>query len=125
VRASVARTAATAAARAPRPHRPNTMSRFYRGGAGAGFAKPESALKRSQELSAVGQKGAALRVLHDVVSSKRHRTWSKALEDVALAYFDLCVDLRKGRYAKDGLIHYRNVCQQVRRRDGGWGGAGR
>jgi hypothetical protein len=23
------------------------------------------------------------------------------------------VELKKGRYAKDGLIHYRNVCQQV------------
>ncbi|CAL8465076.1 g4611 [Coccomyxa elongata] len=28
-------------------------------------------------------------------------------------YIDLCVELKKGRYAKDGLIHYRNVCQQV------------
>ena len=28
-------------------------------------------------------------------------------------YMDLCVELKKGRYAKDGLIHYRNVCQQV------------
>jgi predicted metal-binding protein len=28
-------------------------------------------------------------------------------------YVDLCVELKKGRYAKDGLIHYRNVCQQV------------
>ena len=30
-----------------------------------------------------------------------------------LKYVDLCVELKKGRYAKDGLIHYRNVCQQV------------
>ncbi len=37
------------------------------------------------------------------------------MEDVALKYVDLCVDLKKGRYAKDGLIHYRNLCQQVRR----------
>lgn len=28
-------------------------------------------------------------------------------------YVDLCVELKKGRYAKDGLIHYRNVCQKV------------
>ncbi len=28
-------------------------------------------------------------------------------------YVDLCIELKKGRYAKDGLIHYRNVCQQV------------
>ncbi|KAK9813797.1 hypothetical protein WJX73_010183 [Symbiochloris irregularis] len=28
-------------------------------------------------------------------------------------YVDLCVELKRGRLAKDGLIHYRNVCQQV------------
>ena len=90
------------------------MSRFFRGG--PGFAKPENALKRADELIAVGQKGAALRALHDVLSSKRHRAaWTKVLESVGLRYVELCVDLRKGRYAKDGLIHYRNVCQQVRR----------
>lgn len=97
------------------------MSRFFRGG--PGFAKPENALKRADELIAVGQKGAALRALHDVLSSKRHRAaWTKVLESVALRYVELCVDLRKGRYAKDGLIHYRNVCQQVKR---GWSGEGR
>lgn len=90
------------------------MSRFFRGG--PGFAKPENALKRADELIAVGQKGAALRALHDVLSSKRHRAaWTKVLESVGLRYVELCVDLRKGRYAKDGLIHYRNVCQQVGR----------
>ena len=89
------------------------MSRFFRGG--PGFAKTENALKRADELIAVGQKGAALRALHDVLSSKRHRAaWTKVLESVGLRYVELCVDLRKGRYAKDGLIHYRNVCQQVR-----------
>jgi hypothetical protein len=92
---------------------PAAMSRFFRGG--PGFAKPENALKRADELIAVGQKGAALRALHDVLSSKRHRAaWTKVLESVGLRYVELCVDLRKGRYAKDGLIHYRNVCQQVR-----------
>ena len=100
------------------------MSRFYRGGGGGGpspgFAKPENALARARELVAVGHKGAALRALHDVLSSKRHRTWSKVLEDVAVAYFDLCVDLRRARYAKDGLIHYRNVCQQVSEDGKGW-----
>ena len=39
------------------------------------------------------------------------------MEDVALKYVDLCVDLKKGRYAKDGLIHYRNLCQQVRKEE--------
>ncbi|VAH70998.1 unnamed protein product [Triticum turgidum subsp. durum] len=30
-----------------------------------------------------------------------------------MKYVELCVDLRKGRFAKDGLIQYRIVCQQV------------
>lgn len=90
------------------------MSRYFRGGPPV-FAKPENALKRADELIAVGQKGAALRALHDVLSSKRHRAaWTKVIESLALRYVELCVDLRKGRYAKDGLIHYRNICQQVR-----------
>ncbi len=52
-------------------------------------------------------------LLQDVITSKRHRTWQKVLEQIMMRYIDLCVDLKKGRYAKDGLIHYRNVCQQV------------
>ncbi|KAK7378564.1 hypothetical protein VNO80_04008 [Phaseolus coccineus] len=28
-------------------------------------------------------------------------------------YVELCVDMRKGRFAKDGLIQYRIICQQV------------
>ena len=42
-----------------------------------GFAKPENALKRAEELVAVGQQHAALQALHDVITSKRHRTWAK------------------------------------------------
>ncbi|KAK9917232.1 hypothetical protein WJX75_002153 [Coccomyxa subellipsoidea] len=85
-------------------------SRFQRGNT---FQKPENALKRAEELVVVGQRGAALQTLHDVITSKRHRTWHKVLEQIMFRYIDLCVELKKGRYAKDGLIHYRNVCQQV------------
>lgn len=87
------------------------MSRFHRGG--AAFQKPENALKRAEELINVGQKPAALQALHDVITSKRYRTWQKPLELIMFKYVDLCVDLKKGRYAKDGLIHYRNICQNV------------
>ena len=48
-----------------------------------------------------------------MITSKRHRTWQKVLEQIITRYIDLCVLLKKGREAKDGLIHYRNVCQQV------------
>ncbi|KAL6960070.1 Eukaryotic translation initiation factor 3 subunit A [Sarracenia purpurea var. burkii] len=79
----------------------------------ASFAKPENALKRAEELINVGQKQDALQVLHDLITSKRHRAWQKTLERIMFKYIELCVDMRRGRYAKDGLIQYRIVCQQV------------
>ncbi|KAL9681540.1 hypothetical protein QQ045_013325 [Rhodiola kirilowii] len=77
------------------------------------FAKPENALKRAEELINVGQKQDALQALHDLITSKRHRNWQKTLEKIMFKYVELCVEMRKGRYAKDGLIQYRIVCQQV------------
>ncbi|KAJ7534841.1 hypothetical protein O6H91_12G006400 [Diphasiastrum complanatum] len=79
----------------------------------ATFAKPENALKRAEELMNVGQKQAALQALHDLITSKRYRAWQKTLERIMFKYVELCVDMRKGRFAKDGLIQYRIVCQQV------------
>ena len=54
------------------------MRRF--GGPPGGFARPENAIRRSEELIAVGQKHAALQTLHDIITSKKHRTWSKTYE---------------------------------------------
>ncbi|KAG2295430.1 hypothetical protein Bca4012_003160 [Brassica carinata] len=79
----------------------------------AHFAKPENALKRADELINVGQKQDALQALHDLITSKRYRAWQKPLEKIMFKYLDLCVDLKRGRFAKDGLIQYRIVCQQV------------
>jgi translation initiation factor 3 subunit A len=75
------------------------------------FAKPENALKRADELFSVGQNDAALVSLYDVLSSKRHRTWQQSMEDVAIRFVELCVDMRKAKAVKDGLIQYRMVCQ--------------
>jgi len=61
----------------------------------------------------VGQKQAALQALHDLITSKRYRQWQKPLEKIMFKYVELCVDMKKGRFAKDGLIQYRIVCQQV------------
>jgi translation initiation factor 3 subunit A len=66
-----------------------------------------------EELIHVGQPNAALQALHDVITSKRHRTWQKVLETIMFKYVELCIQLKKGRLAKDGLIQYRIVCQQV------------
>ncbi|XP_030949558.1 eukaryotic translation initiation factor 3 subunit A-like [Quercus lobata] len=77
------------------------------------FAKPENALKRAEELINVGQKQNALQALHDLITSRRYRAWQKTLERIMFKYVELCVDMRRGRFAKDGLIQYRIVCQQV------------
>ncbi|KAF5739893.1 eukaryotic translation initiation factor 3 subunit A [Tripterygium wilfordii] len=77
------------------------------------FVKPENALKRAEELINVGQKQDALQALHDIITSKRYRAWQKTLERIMFKYVELCVDMRRGRFAKDGLIQYRIVCQQV------------
>ena len=62
----------------------------------------------------MNQKTSALEVLHDVLSQKKYtRVWQKPFEDVIFKYIDLCVELRSGKYAKDGLIQYRQLCQQV------------
>ncbi|KAB8272342.1 hypothetical protein BDV30DRAFT_129830 [Aspergillus minisclerotigenes] len=76
--------------------------------------KPENVLKRAQELIAVGQAPAALNVLHEHVTSKRTRNSPiVSLEPVMLLFVELCVDLRKGKAAKDGLYQYKNIAQNT------------
>ncbi|PTU23358.1 hypothetical protein P175DRAFT_0432892 [Aspergillus ochraceoroseus IBT 24754] len=76
--------------------------------------KPENVLKRAQELIAVGQAPAALNVLHEHATSKRTRSSPIAsLEPVLLLFVELCVDLRKGKAAKDGLYQYKNIAQNT------------
>ncbi|KAK5690088.1 eukaryotic translation initiation factor 3 subunit A [Elasticomyces elasticus] len=76
--------------------------------------KPENVLKRAQELIGVGQQQAALSVLHEHVTSKRTRNSTIAsLEPVMLLFVELCVDLKKGKSAKDGLYNYKNTSQNT------------
>ncbi|KAL1311147.1 hypothetical protein AAFC00_001349 [Neodothiora populina] len=76
--------------------------------------KPENVLKRAQELIGVGQQQAALSILHEHVTSKRTRNSTIAsLEPVMLLFIELCVDLRKGKAAKDGLYNYKNTSQNT------------
>ncbi|GJY33021.1 hypothetical protein Tco_0417490 [Tanacetum coccineum] len=79
----------------------------------ATYSKPENALKRADELTNVGQNQDALQVLHDIITSRRYRAWQKPHEKIMFKYIELCVDMRRGRFAKDGLIQYRIICQQV------------
>ncbi|EEH19097.2 eukaryotic translation initiation factor 3 subunit A [Paracoccidioides brasiliensis Pb03] len=74
--------------------------------------RPENVLRRAEELIAVGQQQAALTVLHEQVASKRSRnTPIASLEPVMILFVELCVDLRKGKSAKEGLYQYKNIAQ--------------
>ncbi|KAJ3291883.1 eukaryotic translation initiation factor 3 subunit A [Borealophlyctis nickersoniae] len=82
------------------------MSRFYH--------RPENALKRAEELIAVGSNTSALSLLHEIVMSKRSRsTPLTALEPIMLKFVELCVNLRKGKMAKEGLHQYKNISQNI------------
>ncbi|KAI5818895.1 hypothetical protein BZA77DRAFT_259856 [Pyronema omphalodes] len=77
-------------------------------------AKPENVLKRAQELVAVNKNLGALELLHDHVISKRTRNSPIAsLEPVMILFVELCVSLRKGKTAKDGLYQYKNIAQNT------------
>ncbi|ORY17420.1 hypothetical protein BCR34DRAFT_555403 [Clohesyomyces aquaticus] len=77
-------------------------------------SKPENTLKRAQELIGVKQPSAALQLLHEHVVSKRTRNSPIAsLEPVMILFVELCVDLRKGKLAKDGLYQYKNTAQNT------------
>ncbi|KAI9789868.1 MAG: eukaryotic translation initiation factor 3 subunit A [Candelina submexicana] len=76
--------------------------------------KPENVLKRAQELIGVEQSQAALALLHEHVTSKRSRNSPiTSLEPVMILFVELCVDLRKGKSAKDGLYQYKNLAQNT------------
>ncbi|KAK3058077.1 eukaryotic translation initiation factor 3 subunit A [Extremus antarcticus] len=78
------------------------------------FQKAENIHKRAQELIGVGQQQAALQILHEHVTSKRTRNSTiAALEPVMLLFVELCVDLKKGKSAKDGLYNYKNTSQNT------------
>ncbi|ORZ00433.1 hypothetical protein BCR43DRAFT_468541 [Syncephalastrum racemosum] len=76
--------------------------------------KPDNALKRAEELINAGQDAVALQTLHEVVLSKRSRSYAlNVMEPIMLKYVELCVDLRKGKMVKEGLHQYRNIAQNT------------
>ena len=76
--------------------------------------KPENVLKRAQELIGVDQSQAALNIIHEHVTSKRSRNSPiSSLEPVMILFVELCVDLKKGKLAKDGLYQYKNTAQNT------------
>jgi translation initiation factor 3 subunit A len=80
----------------------------------APFTKPETVLKQAEGLVSVGQTHAALQSLTEMFQSKRFRnTPLTSLEPIMLRFVELCVDMRKGRTAKEGLMQYKNIAQNT------------
>ena len=80
----------------------------------APFSKPETVLKQAEGLVSVGQTPAALQSLTEMFSSKRFRSTPIAsLEPIMIRFIELCVELRKGRTAKEGLMQYKNITQNT------------
>lgn len=80
----------------------------------APFSKPETVLKQAEGLVSVGQANAALQSLTEMFSSKRFRTTPIAqLEPIMIRFVELCVDMRKSRTAKEGLMQYKNIAQNT------------
>ena len=80
----------------------------------APFSKPETVLKQAEGLVSVGQTHAALQSLTEMFSSKRFRSTPLAsLEPIMFRFIELCVDMRKGRTAKEGLMQYKNIAQNT------------
>ncbi|KAH9916479.1 uncharacterized protein B0H18DRAFT_1124210 [Fomitopsis serialis] len=78
----------------------------------APFSKPEAILKQAEGLVSVGQMHAALQSLTEMFSSKRFRSAPLvSLEPIMIRFIELCVDMRKGRTAKEGLMQYKNIAQ--------------
>jgi len=80
----------------------------------APFSKPETVLRQAEGLVSVGQSHAALQLLTETFSSKRFRsTPLNSLEPIMFRFIELCVEMRKGRTVKEGLMQYKNIAQNV------------
>ena len=78
------------------------------------MTKPETILKQAEGLVSVGQTHAALQSFTEMFSSKRFRTTPLAsLEPIMIRFVELCVEMRKGRIAKEGLMQYKNTAQNT------------
>ncbi|KAK2465019.1 hypothetical protein APHAL10511_003095 [Amanita phalloides] len=78
------------------------------------FSKPETVLKQAEGLVFVGQTHAALQSLSEMFVSKRFRsTPLTSLEPIMHRFMELCVEMRKGRTAKEGLMQYKNIAQNT------------
>jgi translation initiation factor 3 subunit A len=65
------------------------------------------------ELLSINAKAEALTVLHASLTRRsRGIPQQQILEKIMLRYLSLCVELRKPKFAKDGLHQYKGISQQ-------------
>ncbi|KAJ7728019.1 translation initiation factor eIF-3 subunit 10, partial [Mycena olivaceomarginata] len=75
----------------------------------------KTVLKQAEGLVSVRQTHAALQSLTEMFSSKRFRfiPLGASLEPSMHHFVELCVHMRKGRTAKEGLMQYKNIAQNT------------
>ncbi|KAF8337379.1 uncharacterized protein EI90DRAFT_2643677 [Cantharellus anzutake] len=78
----------------------------------APYTRPEAILKQAEGLIQVGQSTTALQSLTEVFSTKRFRSTAlSSLEPIMIRIVELCVEMRRGRTAKESLMQYKNIAQ--------------
>eukprot|EP00056_Hartaetosiga_gracilis_P012749 m.203992 g.203992 ORF g.203992 m.203992 type:complete len:980 (+) comp13738_c2_seq1:63-3002(+) len=70
------------------------------------YLKPEVALRSARDLQETGKTKLAIEKLRSALTNRR-APWSTATEEVANLHLDLCLQLKEGNFAKDGLHQYR------------------
>ncbi|KAK4688818.1 translation initiation factor 3 subunit A, partial [Tremellales sp. Uapishka_1] len=81
------------------------------------YVKPENALKRSEELLALGttqSQQQAFENLNEVFQSKRFKhTAIQVLEPITIKFIDLCVEMSRKSHARQALLTYKNAAQGI------------
>ncbi|KAI9291658.1 hypothetical protein K502DRAFT_320929 [Neoconidiobolus thromboides FSU 785] len=73
--------------------------------------RPEAAYKRAEELLAVGDETSALQILQEALVRINRNVTTATLEPVVVKFIELCVNQNKSKFAKDGLMSYKNFAQ--------------
>lgn len=78
------------------------------------YHNPENALKRANEFCEVGKHEEALECLYYALKNRKgYRLMKEIHETIINKFLELCVELKKGHLAKDGLYNYRTLCQGI------------
>ncbi|KAJ1731555.1 eukaryotic translation initiation factor 3 subunit A [Coemansia biformis] len=77
-------------------------------------SRPETVLKRAEELTKVGQSVTALETLYDALTNRHLRGANAAnTEPYMRKFVELSIEHRRGKQLKDGLMQYRNIVQHT------------